>query len=129
MQNDRPLERLSVLVVEDEYFLADELKQLLKQRGAQVVRLSGNIDDAFEQVKAGGFNLALVDINIHGDNAYSVADELQRQRIPFAFVSGYDRTDIPTRFAKVPLWNKPFDMKRVAGDVGKLLKAAKPFVT
>ena len=129
MDDPRRLEGLSILVVEDEYFIADEIKQLLKDQGAKTVTISGQMNDAAKQIQKDVFEIALLDINIHGDSVYTLADELQSQQIPFAFVTGYDRKTVPTRFADVPLWEKPFDRRQLMEDVYKLRSSVplKPF--
>lgn len=123
MDQQRKLEGLSILVVEDEYFIADELKQLLKAHGAKTVRISGQLADAAAQIQKEGFEIALLDINIRGDRVYLLADELKRQQISFAFVTGYDRKEVPARFADVPLWGKPFNNDQLMENIYRLRNA------
>jgi hypothetical protein len=39
--------------------------------------------------------------------AFDLADELQQRGIPFAFVTGYDREALPSRFSTVGRLEKP----------------------
>ena len=78
-----------VLVLEDEYFLASDLKDALIARGAEVIGPIPDLDSAWEQVAAGGFDVAIIDVNLHDHETYRVADELQRAGIPLLFATGY----------------------------------------
>lgn len=114
---DLPLAGLRVLVVEDEYFLADELKHTLVEAGAGMVRLSGEFLDAMREVENDGYAFALLDINLHGEMAYAVADILLKTGVPFGFVTGYSTRDLPPRFARVPCWEKPISHRGLVRDI------------
>ena len=103
------MKALRALVIEDDYFIADDLKQLLRRYGADRVVLSGSTVDAMAQLRTQMFDFALIDINIQGTLTFSVADECVSRRVPFAFVSGYDRAAIPPRFDDIRNWGKPYD--------------------
>lgn len=120
-----PLAGCRVLVIEDEYFIADELNRALVQRGAEVVGPVGNLEAAMIQVEQGGFEVAVVDLNLRDEMAYAVADELSRQAIPFVLATGYDRSTIPVRFADVKRWEKPFDERQLVAEVQRLCSAAR----
>lgn len=53
------------------------------------------------------FELAVLDIDLHGIQSHSITDILHDRRIPF-FVSGYAGRGIDPRFSKVPTPQKPF---------------------
>jgi len=60
--------------------------------------------------------MGLLDINLKGEVA--VADALAEPGIPLAFVTGYGKAVIPSRFEHVPCWEKPVVFKRVESDLG-----------
>jgi CheY-like chemotaxis protein len=109
-----------VLIIEDEYFLASDLEAALKLLGAGVIALAGDLYAAIELVARGGFDIAVLDINLRGNQAFCVADQLRKKGIPFVFSTGYGAEVIPARFADVTRWEKPFDPLIVARDVVKL---------
>ena len=109
-----------VLIVEDEWFLASDLQTALNSFGADVIALVGDLDDARAQLAGGGFDVGVIDINLRGHHAFGIADELQRQGIPFVFATGYSAEVIPIRFANVARWEKPFDPHRLAESVMQL---------
>ena len=67
MPNEQhPLSGCRVLIVEDEYFLAADLQAALKSLGANVIALVGDLDEALVLLANGGFDIAVVDINLRG---------------------------------------------------------------
>jgi CheY-like chemotaxis protein len=116
--------RCRALVIEDEYFLAKDLEDTLRSLGVEVIALVGDLDEALDHVARGGFEFAVVDINLRGREAYGVADELKRKHLPFVFSTGYGAHVIPVRFADVMVWEKPFHEFEVARDVPRLCQRA-----
>lgn len=116
----RPLQGCRVLVVEDEYFIPDDLDRALSAQGAEVVGPIGNLDAAMRQVERDGFEVAVLDINLRDKKVYPVADELRRRHLPFVFATGYDAGAVPGRFADVPRWEKPYDLASLIRDIEHL---------
>ena len=111
-----------VLIVEDEYFLASDLEKALEEHGAIVLGPIGNLAEALPQAEHDGFDVAILDINLHDEPSYPIADELMRQGIPFFFCTGYDAKIIPERFAHVTLLQKPFVMLGLVEHIAQLCK-------
>jgi DNA-binding response OmpR family regulator len=107
------LEGARVLIVEDEYLLADDLVRALGARGVDVVGPVATLDGAARLVEQERIDGAIVDINLRGEMAYPIADRLSAAGIPFVIASGYGRTNLPERFAGVPHVEKPFDVEAV----------------
>ena len=114
-----------VLVVEDEFFLALDLESELRARGADVVGLIGDLPQAKRSIERLTFDVAVININLHGEDAYPVADELARRQIPFVFATGYTAGAIPTRFQDVSHWEKPFAMQEFSKDIARLFKLSR----
>jgi CheY-like chemotaxis protein len=111
-----------LLVVEDEYMVAADLARVLEERGADVVGPAGSVEDALELVADDDrLDGAVLDINLHGERAYPVADALRERGVPFVFATGYDRWIIPDAYADVPRVEKPVDTRALA----RLLSTAK----
>ncbi len=110
MTTRRELEGRSVLVVEDEYLLAQCLSDLLEEHGAVVLGPAGSVESAFSLLTEGVRpDAALLDVNLGGVAIYPVADRLAELDVPFVFTSGYDRSLIPPRHADAPHCAKPFE--------------------
>ncbi|WGD54887.1 response regulator [Bradyrhizobium sp. CB1650] len=120
--SDNKLKGCRVLIVEDEYFLASDLETALKLQGASIVGPIGHFDAAYRQAARDHFDVAIIDINLHNEAAYPIADELIRQSIPFVFCSGYDAKVIPERFTGVSLWQKPVDLPKLVDRIAQLCR-------
>ena len=115
-----------VLVVEDEYYIAKDITDALEKLGARVVGPVGTKEDAMERLQATEVvDLAVLDINLHGETIYSVADELSRRSIPYVFATGYDATAIPEVYRDRPRWQKPFNPNELAREVLGSVAASK----
>ena len=126
MMNDHPQQRLSgcrILVVEDEYFLADDLAQAIAQLGAEVLGPVPTRDEALDLLAtAGPIDLAVLDINLEDKAVYPVADLLIAQGVPFLFATGYGEAAVPTRYQHVPRWEKPFSPETLAHALPELMR-------
>jgi CheY-like chemotaxis protein len=106
--------RRRVLVVEDEFFLAEDLANALRAAGADVIGPAPSIDAALDLLdEAEQLDGAILDINLQGEKAYPVADALLERMIPFVFATGYDPAHIPPRYDTVPRCYKPADAMKV----------------
>ena len=110
-----------VLVVEDEYFLADELDHALRASGATVAGPVSTVEAALALLADFVLpDLATVDVNLGGEMAYPVADALVAHGVPFLFTTGYDQASLPHRYASAPRMEKPFDTRKVLQELGRL---------
>lgn len=104
-----------ILVVEDEYMVATEVVGELEARGAHVVGPVPTVARALGLVEAdGALDGAVLDVNLHDEMAFPVADALTARGVRFVLSTGYDRSVIPARFASVPLCEKPVDPVEIA---------------
>lgn len=120
MPDRKQLNGCRVLIVEDEYFLANDLENAFKARGAIIVGPIGDFGEAYDQAVRDGFDLAVIDIDLRGEKAYPIADELMRHGVPFVFCTGYDSKVIPHRFAGVRLCQKPLDASELIDEIARL---------
>src|SRR5262249_12259405 len=109
-----------ILVIEDEFFIAEALRRSLLDHGAEVIGPLPTLERAMEQVRRDGFEIAILDVNLSGTLAFPIADELKRQNIPFAFITGYSATQIPERFSSAAVWEKPFDEEQLVHETLRL---------
>lgn len=106
-----PLSGRRILVVEDEYFLADDISRALRSAGADIAGPVGELDDALPILNSGGvLDAAVLDVNIRNDMVFPVAQELKARRVPFVFTTGYDKVGIAPQFHDVMMWEKPVDL-------------------
>jgi CheY-like chemotaxis protein len=117
-----PLHGRRILVVEDEYFLADDIGNALRTLGAEIAGPVGHIEDAVEMLHDGGaLDAAVLDVNIRSEPIFPIARELRARRVPFVFTPGYDRISIEPEFQDVPLWEKPIDIVAMVQNLASLV--------
>ena len=110
----RALQGRRFLVVEDDYVLAEDLKRELEIIGTEVLGPVPSVESALRLLNADRRpDVVLLDLNLGGEMAFSVADALQERGILFAFITGYEAWTIPGAYAHIPRFDKPVEMQRV----------------
>lgn len=108
------LEGAKILIVEDEYYLADDLASAFARHGSVVLGPVGTVERALRLVEEHDrIDGAVLDINLRGEPAFAVADLLRRRNVPFIFATGYDEGVIPDMYASAPRWEKPYDSEKL----------------
>ena len=116
------LARRRVLVVEDEYFLADDIVRALVRLGAEAVGPVATREAALACLEDDWrIDACVLDINLRGEMAFPVADALLLRGLPFVFATGYDRSMVPHAYDHVRLWEKPFHPERLVHALHGLL--------
>ncbi|TRX58211.1 response regulator transcription factor [Fulvivirga sp. M361] len=108
----------SVLIVEDEPLIADDLSFHLNDLGIQDVKVSLSYDQAQQQLRTSNFDLVLLDINLSGDkDGIDLAHFINQQRpAPFVFVTSYYDAATLGRAKETDPYGyivKPFDKQEV----------------
>jgi DNA-binding response OmpR family regulator len=110
-----------VLVLEDEWLIADEIESALRAAGFDVVGPVGRFGDAIDLLAARPVDVAVLDINLHGERSFVVAEQLAQNATPFMFLSGYSGVVLPESLRHRPLLQKPFDAERLCHVVTSLI--------
>ncbi|TDK28994.1 response regulator [Luteimonas terrae] len=122
-QTTTPLTGRRILLVEDDYLLADALAQALRSTGALVSGPIGTVDGALAAVaELDDIEAVVLDVNLNGIRVDAVADAVRARGVPMVFVSGYDRNLLPPRFADVPHCLKPVDIDQLAATLAAQLR-------
>lgn len=115
MTSDAPLAGISVLIVEDDYYLASDEKAALESAGAQVIGPCRDANEAAGFAASKRVDCAVVDVNLGEGPSFAFARTLQQRGVPFVFVTGYDQAVIPPELAPAPRLEKPIrDLDLVA---------------
>jgi CheY-like chemotaxis protein len=124
-ENPGPLTGRRVLVIEDEYFLADDIACALTALGARVVGPYGDLDEATGAVDRDiAIDAAIMDINLRNDMVFPLARLLRSRKVPLVFTTGYDRSSIEPEFQDVQLWGKPLDINAMARDLASMIRGS-----
>jgi DNA-binding response OmpR family regulator len=103
----------SILVVEDEPLIAMMLEDFLESLGHSVTATCESVADALAQADKGGFDLAILDVNLKGESVWPVASRLREKNVPFVIATGGHVDPPPAEFANVPVIEKPYTVDRV----------------
>jgi DNA-binding response OmpR family regulator len=106
-------ERRCILIVEDEPLIAMMLEDFLLSLGHEVRATCDSVSEALKAVAAEDFDVAILDVNLKGENVWPVAAELRDREIPFILASGGHVDPPPAEFAGVPMIDKPYTIDRV----------------
>ena len=121
---DGALSDRRILVVEDEYFLADELDRALRAAGAVVLGPVPSVKAALDLLGGEATpDAAVLDVNLGGEMAVPVADALAARGVPFVLTTGYDQTVLPERHAAARRLEKPVEAAVTLRELERLLAA------
>ncbi|WP_340314065.1 response regulator [Rhizorhabdus argentea] len=100
--------------MEDDYLQASELADLVRGEQGCPIGPAASLDEGLEIIRrAARIDCAIMDINLRGQLVYPLVERLRRRSTPIIFVSGYDRSAIPARFADISLCQKPVKMQEL----------------
>ena len=103
-----------ILLVEDEYFIVQDLARAFTAAGATVVGPAATLTDALKLIASSGtLDGAVLDINLQGEMVYPVADALMTRGVAFVFSTGYDGDVIPARYDGYARCEKPISPEQV----------------
>lgn len=98
-----------ILVVEDEWLIAQHLSMLLEDMECEVVGPVANVANALAMLDEGKIDCALVDANLNGTSSAPIVEALNAACLPFIMVTGYGGLDLPTEAMNAaPRLKKPF---------------------
>ncbi len=104
----------SILVVEDEPIIADDIAMNLEDFGYSVNGIAASVEEAIEAINKSAPQMALVDINLEGDrDGIELGGLLNKKyKIPFMYITSYFDTNTIQKVKKtnpVAYLIKPFD--------------------
>jgi len=117
------LKGLRILVVEDNFVVADALRFMLVGYGGVITAVVPSVERALAAIAADPADVAILDINLHGRSVVPFADHLIAEAVPFVFVSGYGDEDLlPEHLRAHPRFDKPVEAERLVGCLVELTR-------
>ena len=111
-KSENPLLNRLVLLVEDQFVIALDAEQLLKDCGAHDVAIAATTMEAERLLIRRRPDVAVLDVNLGRATSIPFAEKLRELRIPFIFATGYgDSRMIPDKFRDVPVVRKPYSAR------------------
>lgn len=101
--------------------IALDAEDMLLNSGAETVTMASSVAAALQAVERGVPDFAVLDVNLGDETSFAVAEELQRQSVPFVFATGYgEDLDTPDELASVPVLRKPYVSDAIISAYAKL---------
>ena len=101
------------LVVEDEYLIAVEVCEVLRDHGADVVGPVPTTRQGLAELVRDGIQAAVLDVNLRGETVFPLADALAAEGVPILYVTGYDARALPPDRRDAVILGKPVDRDRL----------------
>ncbi|HTI67267.1 MAG TPA: response regulator [Caulobacteraceae bacterium] len=117
---NHPLRGSRVLIVEDQYLIADEMRRLVVELGGAVIGPAGEVATILALIAAETPDLAVLDINLNGEQVWAVAYELRDRGVPLIFATGYDVSALRPPFEAAVHMEKPVSTRALAEAVERL---------
>jgi DNA-binding response OmpR family regulator len=102
-----------VLLVEDDEPTADLIEDMLTEIGYDQVIRAATVEEALTTIQAATPKLVVLDANLRGVPAHTVAAELRRRGIPFIVSTGYDPDRLPGSFRFGVSLRKPYGRREL----------------
>jgi len=103
-----------ILIVEGEPLSAMMLEDFILSLGHEVAGPCETVAEALDAVAGRSFHLAILDVNLKGENVWPVARALRSRGVPFVLASGGHVEPPPPEFADTPMIEKPYTIDRVS---------------
>jgi two-component SAPR family response regulator len=110
----------NVLIVEDEWLIAEDHAAILRAASHQVVGPCVSVAAAIKAIGENSVDLALLDIELRNEKSYPLAERLQDMNIPFAFVTGYGARDVPPAMHDHEVLPKPIGKAALLAAVDRM---------
>jgi CheY-like chemotaxis protein len=116
------LNGLRILIVEDNFVVADSLRFVIGGYGGAVSAIAPTIDKALAALATAPIDVAILDINLAGTNVAPFAEHLQARGVPFVFLTGYgDAELLPEALRDAPRFDKPVHAERLVAALQRLV--------
>ena len=109
-----------VLVVEDDVLIGLDVKSALDATGCQVLGPIAAVNAAVQTVRTNRLDAAVLDINLGTELSFPIADALTSFKVPFLFLTAYDRATLPAAYRDKPVISKPFYPEALARMLARL---------
>jgi CheY-like chemotaxis protein len=97
-----------VLIVEDNFLEAEDMREAVESAGGRVVGPANSIETAVILVGNDRPDVALLNVNVNGRTSTRIAKRLSELGIPFVVVTGFARDVVPPSLRDAGYVAKPF---------------------
>jgi CheY-like chemotaxis protein len=111
---DKLLSGRRALVVEDEMLVLIMIEDMLADLGCKSVTSAATVDKALTLINAQVFDIALLDMNLNGNDSHAVAEALSARGVPFVYSTGNTGQRSRDGYSDRPVLKKPFKYDELA---------------
>jgi DNA-binding response OmpR family regulator len=115
---------LNVLLVEDEFLIAVDAEDMLKNLHAAKVSVVSTYEDAERTLQEHTFDVAVLDVNLNGKMSFPLGEILRQRGVPFVFASGYNLGSHVDGFRDGHWVSKPYQLDQLRAGLVEALKTA-----
>ena len=105
---DRPLVGRRVLVVVDNHFVAEDIRQAILEGGGSIVGPTATAAGALRLITRDAPNTAVLGVVLEHATSGPVAKRLAELRIPSLLITGLAKEAVPPALRNVPYLGKPY---------------------
>ena len=109
-----------ILVLEDEYFLAEELERMLEAEGAIVAGPYPSLEAA-KATPLDQIDGAILNVRVRDGQSYPLAEKLRERGVPFVFASGQDRLAEPNKWHDSAWVAKPYQSRTLISALHRVM--------
>ena len=103
-----------VLVVEDEMLVLIMMEDMLADLGCKSVTSAATVEKALALIDAQAFDVALLDMNLDGNDSHPVAEALSARGVPFVYSTGNTGQNLRDGYSDRPVLKKPYRYEELA---------------
>jgi CheY-like chemotaxis protein len=94
---------------------------MLDEFGCKLVGPATNVPRALELIGKESVEIAVLDLNLDGQDTYAIADALQQRNVPFIFATGFGSTGLRQEYGNRPVLQKPFQTRDLESALAEAL--------
>jgi DNA-binding NtrC family response regulator len=107
---NRPLDGMSVLIVDDEIIIGMMLFNEIARAGGTSIGPVTSVANALMEIESRTVDVVILDAKLVDGWGADLAVHLDERRIPYVVVSGYDNANLPKELRKAPFIGKPISL-------------------
>jgi response regulator RpfG family c-di-GMP phosphodiesterase len=107
----KPLDGQRILLVEDEYLIAMEVEEVLRDLGADIVGPFSRLEQALGALAHEPVHGAVLDVRLDHQTIDDLALSLVSQGVPVLLTTGYEQDQLPPALRDPPRLKKPYSYR------------------
>ena len=112
------LDGKKILIVEDNFLIAQDLRDVMREAGCAVCGTASTSAIALALLRDEMPDGVLLDVGLR-DYASAVARELVSRGVPFVLITGYEREELPEALRGRPCLSKPYSRETLVSLVSR----------